>query len=145
LGLFLVAGVAANGSTGTSPSDAVWVSCGNPVSGKLKPGERVWLAFKPLQAQSTGVAMAFGPLVDVYDKTADKTGYFKVWVYLNPPTGPILKEIGKGTTKGEPWALKTWRGGQGDLANRVHYLEVINPQSGEIDYNVYLDCRWPVN
>ena len=142
LGLLLAAVAAAAGGGGTSDADAVEVKCDAPVSGTLAIGERTWLWFSPLRGQTTGAAMWFNPVVGASDMTGEKTSYFKVWIYLKKTIGAQLTEIGRGTTAGPSWWLKTWRGGADQLGK--HYLEVINSENSAIAYTMYLNCRWPI-
>lgn len=106
---------------GTSAQDAVALANDVPASGKLGPGARTWYTFNPTGGGfPTDVRLSFAPVTDT--NRNDVT--FKIWIYVNSPSGLVLTEVGMGTPSGNPFGPKYWRGATD--SQRAHFVEVIN-------------------
>ncbi|MCL4535860.1 MAG: hypothetical protein M1370_11970 [Bacteroidetes bacterium] len=116
---------------GTDPQSAVAID-GAPATGRLGPVTRTWFSFYSVGGgRATDVTLTFDPVTD----TNRDLITFKVWAYVNTPTGPSLQVIGMGTPSGNPFGPKYWRGGSD--APRQHFLQVINDSNDTtVDYKV---------
>ncbi len=143
LGLVLAAGVSADDGTppgGTSPDDAVQLTCEAPITGHLDPGQHTWLWFTPFgMGRDLAVILDYSPVTDPFN-VANNTG-FNVWYDVKLPLGPSFQIIGRGTKFGETLAEKTWRGGA-DLG-ATHFIEIAADEALGADYTISMNCAWP--
>ncbi len=139
LGLVLTAAVSADADTpsGATAADAVWVSCGNPISGQLAAGARTWAKFQPFAfGRDVGVIINFTPVTDSNPKnTAD----FNVWYKVKRPWGLSFEQIGQGTWFGPSFGQKTWRGSS-NLLN-THFIEIV-ADDAPMNYTLRMNCTW---